>query len=48
MGNSPAAENFSHPELRKDIMDKYQFRGEIEDERMGKIQIFNHKYDPHK
>lgn len=47
MGNSESSERFSHPELATNIRSKYQFRGDLEDERFGKVSIYNHKHDPH-
>lgn len=49
MGNTTTAgsDSFVHPELKQDIEDQYQYRGELTDPRFGKIAIYNHKHDTH-
>lgn len=43
MGNSDSS--FSDPKIKKMIQEQYQFRGDVEDERTGKIAVYNHKFD---
>jgi len=46
MGNS-VGDSFTDEKLKGIIESNYQFRGDVNDERFGKVSIYNHKHDPH-